>query len=53
VEGTVAAVDEDLRGLEVLTAENEVIRFVLQATTGRFHSDGQTGARLYFNDPGR
>jgi hypothetical protein len=48
VHGEVVAVDPDLRGLEVLTDEGEAIRFVLQRTTGKFQSEGQTGARLFF-----
>ena len=47
--GTVVCVDSDLQSLEVLTEEDELIRFALQPTTGRFQSDGQTGPRLYFN----
>lgn len=47
-DGTVVAVDPDLRGLEVATEDGEVLRFVLQRATGRFQSGGQTGARLYF-----
>jgi hypothetical protein len=50
IRGTVTDVDSDQRGLQVLTDEDEQLRFVLQPTTGRFQSDGQTGARLYFND---
>ena len=50
--GTIVAVDDDLRGLEVATADGELIRFVLQRTSGRFQSDGQLGARLYFDDDG-
>jgi hypothetical protein len=50
VHGEVVAVDDDLRGLDVLTDEGETIRFVLQRTTGKFHSEGQVGARLFFDD---
>ncbi len=50
VRGEVVAVDGDLRGLEVLTNEGETIRFVLQRTTGKFQSEGQTGARLFFDE---
>jgi hypothetical protein len=53
VPGTIAAVDLDLRGLEVLTVENELIRFELQPTTGRFQTDGQIGARLSFDSAER
>lgn len=49
VPGTVVSVDPDQTGLEVLTEEDELIRFVLQQTTGRFHAAGQSGPRLYFN----
>ncbi len=48
VHGEVVAVDGDLCGLEVLTDEGDTIRFVLQRTTGKFQSKGQTGARLFF-----
>ncbi len=50
VRGEVVAVDSDLRGLEVLTDEGDTIRFVLQLTTGKFQSDGQCGARLFFEE---
>jgi hypothetical protein len=49
VHGTVVAVNADLGELDVLTEADEVIKFVLQPTTGRFQSGGQTGARLFFN----
>lgn len=48
--GEVVVVDPDQRGLEVLTDEGEAIRFTLQRTTGMFQSDGQTGARLFFDE---
>jgi hypothetical protein len=50
VRGTVVAVDPGQRGLVVVTEEDEVIRFLLQERTGRFHSGGQSGARLYFTE---
>jgi hypothetical protein len=46
--GVVVSVDDDGRGVLVLTDDAETIRFTLQATTGRFHAGGQTGPRLYF-----
>jgi hypothetical protein len=49
VHGTVVAVNPDLAGLDVLTEEDEVIKFLLQPTTGRFQAGGQSGARLFFN----
>jgi hypothetical protein len=49
VHGTVVAVDQGLDGLEVLTDEDELMRFELLPTTGRFHSGGQIGPRLFFN----
>ncbi len=49
VAGTVAAVDADHRGLEVVTEEGETIRFTLQRVSGRFQADGQDGPRLYFD----
>jgi hypothetical protein len=52
VRGVVERVDEDLRGLEVLTEEGEELRFELSRATGSFVSGGQTGPRLYFGDPG-
>jgi hypothetical protein len=48
VAGAVVAVDEDGRGVLVLTEDAETIRFTLQPTTGRFQAGGQTGPRLYF-----
>jgi hypothetical protein len=49
--GIVERVDADLRGLEVVTDEGEVLRFALSRVTGRFLSDGQQwGARLFFED---
>lgn len=50
VPGEVVSIDADQRGLEVLTDEGETIRFELQRTTGTFQSDGQTGARLFFDE---
>jgi hypothetical protein len=49
VHGTVVAVNADLAGLDVLTEEDDVIKFLLQPTTGRFQAAGQSGARLFFN----
>jgi hypothetical protein len=50
VQGEVVAVDPDLRGLEVLTEEGELIRFKLRRTTGRFQSEGSSGAPLFFDE---
>jgi hypothetical protein len=50
VRGEVVAIDSDLRRLDVLTEEGEIIPFTLQRTTGRFHSDDHAGARLYFDE---
>jgi hypothetical protein len=50
VRGEVVGVDADLRGLEVLTEDGEIIRFKLQRTTGRFQSERPTGSRLYFDE---
>jgi hypothetical protein len=50
VRGVVERVDDDLRGLQVLTEEGEEMRFELSRATGSFVSGGQTGPRLYFGD---
>lgn len=52
VAGTVAAVDADQRGIEVVTEEGERIRFTLQRASGRFQAEGQDGPRLYFHRSG-
>ncbi len=50
VHGIVERVDPDQLGLEVVTEEGEAIRFQLSRITGRFMSEAQTGARLYFEN---
>jgi len=50
IRGTITEVDSNQRRLQVLTEEDQQLTFELQPTTGRFQSNGQTGARLYFND---
>jgi hypothetical protein len=46
--GIVQQVDTDLRGLQVLTEEGEMLRFELSRVTGHFMSGGQAGPRLLF-----
>lgn len=44
-------VDEDLRGLDVVTDEGETLRFKLSRATGRFVAADHSGAQLYFDEP--
>jgi hypothetical protein len=51
VGGVVVSVDENLRGLDVVTDEGETVRFKLSQATGRFVAPGHSDAQLYFDEP--
>ncbi len=48
MQGTVVAVDEDLRGLEVELSDGERVRFRLSRATGTFLAEDSSRARLLF-----
>lgn len=48
VPGVVTEIEEDGRGLLVLTDEGDTLTFALSRATGRFVDDGPSGARLVF-----